>query len=70
MCFMLCILTVRRSTIFPVYPSVRPSTRISRLLTGRNNDVDNVVKTVVDIEDSDGTEISSNTFTGRDGHFV
>lgn len=37
-----------------------------------NNVVTHLVKTTVDIEDSDGTEISSNTFSGNDNgaHFV
>ena len=57
---------------FSVFASIGSFVRAKRTLSSlkRNNEVNHVVKTVVDIENSDSTEISSNTFSGENGHFV
>eukprot|EP00752_Nemacystus_decipiens_P005724 g5181.t1 len=53
-------------------PEVDPFTGINVNNVYSNNIVTHLVKTTVDIEDSDGTELSGNTFSGNDNgaHFV
>ncbi|CAM9902640.1 unnamed protein product [Ectocarpus sp. 4 AP-2014] len=53
-------------------PEVEPFTGINTDNTYSNNVVTHLVKTTVDIEDSDGTIISGNAFSGNDNgaHFV
>ncbi|CAB1102838.1 MEP19 [Ectocarpus sp. CCAP 1310/34] len=53
-------------------PEVEPFTGINTDNTYSNNVVTHLVKTTVDIEDSDGTVISGNAFSGNDNgaHFV
>eukprot|EP00903_Cladosiphon_okamuranus_P009971 g9457.t1 len=53
-------------------PEVSPFTGINTNNVYSNNAVTHLVKTTVDIEDSDSTELSGNTFSGNDNgaHFV
>lgn len=66
------------SLISPPPPHLRPLVVLvlgyfsSRTCVHSNNVVTHLVRSTVDIEDSDGTEISGNAFSGNDNgaHFV